>query len=243
MPSVWETTCRGCPDAALTNSCSLVSIRTREKYLPTLRPGESKMLQRSDVSQALRTLLTHDGEPHPARHCTLVELEAYYRQLLAPDDHEDVADHLALCENCSALLLYAVIATDQPDEMILGAGDEAAEIEGAWKRFRASLATGTGSPGDADLEAEIDRCYAEILELTRSAVSNTSEMPSRIDRAFSRLRTLQSREAAGFRQLFESNLRMPPDAGARIISRAEALREKLEDLVASDLTSPRTDTA
>ncbi|MEP7012728.1 MAG: hypothetical protein ABJC13_20590 [Acidobacteriota bacterium] len=58
---------------------------------------------------------------------------------------------------------------------------------------------------------------------------------------FSRLRTLQHREAVGFRQLFESNLKMPPDAGARIIARAGALREKLEDLVASDLSAPRTD--
>ncbi len=153
-----------------------------------------------------------------------------------------MADHLALCENCSVLLLYAVVATDHPDEIQLNSRDEEAEVKGAWRTLCSRLALGTESPGGSDLEAEIDRCYAEILDLTRSSRSTGSEMPGRIDRAFSRLRTLQHREAVGFRQLFESNLKMPPDAGARIIiARAGALREKLEDLVASDLSSPSTD--
>lgn len=190
------------------------------------------MLERSDVSQALRILDPHEGGTGPFRHCTLVELEAYHRQLLAEEEHEEVADHLSLCGSCSALLLYAVIAPDGGEEAILGE-DAAAEIKGAWHRFRASLAKGNGSP---DLEAEIDRCYEELLDLTRS---RTPEGSDAIDRIFARLRTLQHREAAGYRQQFESNLRMPPNAGARIIARAGALREKLEDLVASDLAAQR----
>ncbi|HEV7669018.1 MAG TPA: hypothetical protein VGS22_10870 [Thermoanaerobaculia bacterium] len=194
-------------------------------------------MQRSDVSQALRAIQAREGSLNQA-HCSLVELEAYHRQLLAPEEHDAVADHLALCENCSVLLLYAVIAPDH-HEPNLGREEEAAEIKGAWSRFCASLESGTGS---SDLEEQIDRCYAEVIALTRSPMPQTPEDRERIGRAFSRLRTLQSREAAGFRRQFESNLKMPLDAGAKIIARAGTLREKLEDLAAADVASPRADT-
>jgi len=82
---------------------------------------------------------------------------------------------------------------------------------------------------------EIEHLYARITALPRDR-STVGESNEEVERAFARLRELQQAEAEQYRDQFEAGLKMPIDAGDRILARAYALRKELEDLLAQDTT-------
>lgn len=80
------------------------------------------------------------------------------------------------------------------------------------------------------VEDQIESLYEEIIAL---AHEEPAEAPT-IERAYAQLRELQMAEARQYREWFEASLKMPIDAGDRILARARALREELEDTASSD---------
>jgi len=106
---------------------------------------------------------------------------------------------------------------------------------------RSAVATGAeSSPGaaDFDLQSQIDAAYRAIGTLNK--MPKTPAREKQIKLAFSRLRELQHREAELFQQQFEKNLRMPINAGAKILDRSRVLRMQLEDLASPDRPAPTT---
>ena len=92
------------------------------------------------------------------------------------------------------------------------------------------------------VEDQIERLYNEIIALTRAESSaRGSSRADEVERAYARLLELQTAEAKQYRERFEASLNMPIDAGERILARARALREELEDLAPSDPAAQDTD--
>ncbi len=85
----------------------------------------------------------------------------------------------------------------------------------------------------ADKVDEISALYDEISRLMRAQEAGEQAAETRLEETLSRLRVLQKAEADTFRESFEANLDLPIDAGQKILSRAQALREELEGLTAS----------
>ena len=85
------------------------------------------------------------------------------------------------------------------------------------------------------LEAEIETLYRHIDALTaKQRADDSAQVAAELSDALARLRDLQQAEATQFREEFEARLTMPIDAGDQILRRAKKLREKLEDLTASN---------
>ncbi len=158
-------------------------------------------------------------------HCSLPELEAYYRKQLPEINLDTISDHLAYCSDCCLLLLYAVAAPDQEGEVFVSPKMQL-ELAKAQQRVTAALAR-----EEPDFDSEIDQVYDEISALSRDPSS--PDRDAKISDAFSRIKDLEHREADQFQKRFERRLNMPIDAGAKILERAEDLRSHLENLVAN----------
>ncbi len=120
-------------------------------------------------SQAVKAL-QEQRRLHLRVHCTLDELDAYHRGALPDDRRDDIAEHLAACENCSILLLYAVI---EPGGNGGRADVPSAEIEEAWNRLRPHLGNGSNR-GDpltsllANGPLPVEKALPLALEISRA---------------------------------------------------------------------------
>jgi hypothetical protein len=85
-------------------------------------------------------------------HCLLAELEAYRRGTLPAARQDELAEHLAICEDCTILLLCAV---PQPDEAESRGEALALGIDAAWNRLRPHLPE--RGPGGRTLASLLDR--------------------------------------------------------------------------------------
>ncbi len=82
------------------------------------------------------------------RHATLPELAAYHQGTLTHEQREEIAEHVAVCEDCSVQLLFGVIEFDD------GGGQRAnseIEVEEAWNRLLPRLKTGNGTKSSSPL--------------------------------------------------------------------------------------------
>jgi serine/threonine protein kinase len=102
--------------------------------------------------------------------------------------------------------------------------------------------TAAGAPAAAEIDAEIERLYDQIIHLSEESTMDRSMRDKEVEGAFARLLELQAAEADRFRERFEASLEMPIDAGEQILTRARRLREELEDLAARDTTPESSDT-
>jgi len=90
---------------------------------------------RSAFGEAVRSLLEQE-QLHLREHCSLSELESYREGNLSSDRQENVREHLAACEDCTVLLLYAEFG---PDDSENRSELPEQEIEQAWNRIRPRL--------------------------------------------------------------------------------------------------------
>lgn len=97
------------------------------------------VLAQTAFDEALKALLA-SSRLRLGRHLTLEELEAYRRAEVADDRRESIAEHLAVCEDCTILLLYGVIG---PEDDADAAEEDAAQIEEAWNRLQSRLQNGS----------------------------------------------------------------------------------------------------
>ncbi len=91
-----------------------------------------------------------------------------------------------------------------------------------------------------EIENQIEGLYDEIIALTEHPASRPNRNEE-IESAYARLRVLQQAEAEQFRKRFEAGLKMPIDAGEKILARARTLRKELEDLASSDAAAEAPD--
>jgi protein kinase-like protein/putative zinc finger protein len=80
--------------------------------------------------------LLEESRRHLRGHCTLAELAAYHQGALSAERQESVAEHLAVCEDCTILLLYAVAG---PDGSEAHSEPPDPELEADWDQFRLHL--------------------------------------------------------------------------------------------------------
>lgn len=133
-------------------------------------------MQAPKLDQALKALVVERRKLLSA-HRSLEELQAYYDESLPADLSEVVAEHVALCEDCAILLLYAVIyprlgnATDIPIE------EE--QIEEGWLQLQPQLkeTRPSGRPLADMLAAgvSVDEGLALGLRISRSLVKAHAE--------------------------------------------------------------------
>jgi hypothetical protein len=97
--------------------------------------------------------------------------------------------------------------------------------------------------GAASRDEEIERLYDEIAALVQERTVDGGPREEEIARSYARLRELQMAEAKEFRARFEAGLTMPIDAGEKLLKRARAVREALEDPASSDPAAREADDA
>jgi hypothetical protein len=171
-------------------------------------------------------------------HCSLTEIENFLDRKLPREQARLVAEHLALCEDCSALSVVFFASMAHSTDEVLNDESLARQADELWQHFgRSYLETSSSTT----LDEEIDRTYEEVAALSREPASPDRE--AKISSALARLKELQRQEADQFQQQLESRLTMPIDAGARILERADALRKRLEDLAAKHRATDRSSAA
>lgn len=168
-----------------------------------------------------------------ARQCVLLALGGFSRREIATAlaiAPSTVSRHLQTVSK----LIHSILDTVGPGEEPLSGPQS--------KAMRQPVDPATsGGTADEDLGAEIDRAYRAIERLEGSPVTGLRD--KRVEHAYSRLRVLQHRESEQFRRQFADSLRMPIDAGAKILERSLTLRKQLEDLAAPDAAPARTTSA
>jgi serine/threonine protein kinase len=129
--------------------------------------------------------------------------------------------------------LLTRLLAKEAEERPPGAGAVVHELE--------AIAAGTGLEAGAlggepaDLEAQIEHLYDEIIRLAREEpAADGLRRDEEIERAYSRLLELQEAEGERFRRLFEASLAMPIDAGDKILARIRSLRDELEGIASPD---------
>jgi RNA polymerase sigma factor (sigma-70 family) len=89
----------------------------------------------SEFGEAIKALLV-ESQRHLRGHCTLEELETYHHGALPAERHDDVTEHLAVCEDCTVLLLYAVAGPSGSSNRIEPLDPE---VEAIWDQLRPHL--------------------------------------------------------------------------------------------------------
>jgi hypothetical protein len=138
-----------------------------------------------------------------------------------------------------SLLLERLLAKE-PADRPSGAAAVVHELEYALDRM--GPARDQPQAENPSREDEIERLYDEIIALVHDQIVDGQSRDDDIERSYSRLRELQATAAREFRTQFEASLAMPIDAGKRILDRAHALREELENLAARDAATRQADT-
>jgi hypothetical protein len=95
-----------------------------------------------DLEHAVRALIV-ERRKLLSEHCSLDELQAYDDESLPADHREAVAEHVALCEDCAVLLLYAVISPRLEDAACMPI--EEGRIEESWTQLQPQLQNGKRS--------------------------------------------------------------------------------------------------
>lgn len=153
-------------------------------------------------------------------------------------DPEPVSELVPEVDRRLSDLVDRLLAKD-PEDRPRDAESVAQELE---RMVEARMPTDARGPVESNLELEIERLYDRIILFSEDSEADSATREAEIERAHARLLELQAAEAEDFRMRFEASLDMPIDAGDRILTRAERLREELESLAAGDAASDSSDT-
>lgn len=162
----------------------------------------------SGFGEAVKLLLA-ERRQQLREHIALEELGDYHRRALPAERLEDVAEHLAVCEDCTILLLYAVIGLD-------GNGHRSEslepEIEATWNRLEPRLKNrpprGRSLAGLLqERRPPIEEALPFALEISRALMVLHSE-----GRVLPDLRTENVLISAGQVQLLERGVAPTPES-------------------------------